>query len=160
MYPLNLFRDDDPDRIIERCEAARETLQPWQSRPDCAYVSLVLALTAAKAELLRDLRPKYIAGDREWLAYARDSLLPRIESLTDELRTTHREQWEASRKRFGWEVLALRYGAALSRLEDVRRQLSRYLDGEIDQIEELEAEPQPLYRWQRYRTVIAPTLIV
>ena len=160
LYPLNLFKGDDPDSIIRRCGEAKKALEPYQDRADCAYVSLVLSLTAAKAELLRDLRAKYISGDREWLKYAAETLLPRIADLTDTLRTVHRDQWEATRKRFGWEVLALRYGAALSRLEDARRQLTRYLNGEIDTIEELEAEPEPLNRWQRYRCLVAPTTIV
>ncbi|MBR6028903.1 MAG: family 20 glycosylhydrolase [Clostridia bacterium] len=159
LLPLNLFRGDDPDALIRRCEEALALLKPYAERPDCAYVSLVLKLTAAKAALLRDLRPRYLAGDRAWLKQARNQLLPRIISLTGALRIAHCEQWEASRRRFGWEVLSLRYGAVLGRLEDVRRQLGRYLDGEIPAIEELEAEPQPLSRWQEYRQLVTASTI-
>ena len=113
-----------------------------------------------KAGMLLKVRELYRAGDRAGLkAFALESI-PALINKYDELALRHRVQWELAFKRSGWEVLALRYGAALSRLADARLQLSRYLDGEIEQIEELEAEPEALYRWQHYRSLTAPTLIV
>ena len=160
LYPLGLFHGDDPDRIIARCGRAREILRPWLKRQDCAWADRVMALMAAKAALLAHLRNWYIAGDRAALADARDRMIPEILYLTASLRDLHREMWEKNRKRFGWETMALRYGAALGRLEDVQRLLDRYLRGEIPTIEELDAEPQPLTRWQHYHQLAAPTVIL
>ncbi len=160
LYPLELFPGDDPEHIIARCGKARETLKPWLNRPDCLYADRVLALMGAKAYLMKHLRPWYIAGDREALENARDRLIPEIMEMTGALRDAHRAQWERNQKRFGWETLALRYGGTLGRLEDVRDLLDRYLRGEVPTIEELDAEPLNLARWQHYRQLVAPTVIV
>lgn len=160
LYPLGLFQGDDPDRIIARCEKARECLKPWLMRDDCAWADRVLALMAKKAFLMSHLRNWYIAGDRTALTDVRDRRIPEIMDLTAALRDMHRTQWEKNRKRFGWETMALRYGATLGRLEDVQRLLDRYLRGEIQSIEELGAEPQVLERWQHYHQLAAPTVIL
>ena len=160
LYPLGLFQGDDPDRIIDRCEKARERLQPWLMREDCAWADLVLALMTKKAFLIAHLRNWYIAGDRAALADARDRMIPEIMEMTASLRDLHRKQWEKNRKRFGWETMVLRYGATLGRLEDVRQLLDRYLQDEIETIEELDAEPQILDRWQHYHQLAAPTVIL
>lgn len=159
LYPLGLFREESPEAIEARCRQAREVLRPWLQREDCAYADRVLALTGSKAELLRTLRPAYKAGDTARLTEIRDRLMPEIREETAALRDMHRAQWERNRKRFGWETLALRYGAALGRIEDAREQLDRYLRGEIPAIEELEAEPRPVSRWQDYRHLCTPSAI-
>ena len=160
LYPLDLFRGDGAEAIQARCREARETLRPWLSREDCAYVDRALALIGAKAELLQSLRPAYRAGNRAALEEIRDRLLPEIIARTRSLREAHQAQWERNRKRFGWETLALRYGAALGRLEDVRDLLDRYLRGNLPVVEELEEEPLPLSRWQNYRRLASPSVIV
>ena len=160
LYPLGLFQGDDPDRIIARCEKARECLKPWLMRDDCAWADRVLALMAKKAFLMSHLRNWYIAGDRTALTDVRDRRIPEIMDLTAALRDMHRTQWEKNRKRFGWETMALRYGATMGRLEDVQRLLDRYLRGEIQSIEELDAEPQVLELWQHYHQLAAPTVIL
>jgi hexosaminidase len=43
-------------------------------------------------------------------------------------------------KPFGWEVIDIRYGGILSRLETVEYRLHQWLDGSISRIEELEEE--------------------
>ena len=160
LYPLGLFQGDDPDRIIARCVKARECLKPWLMRDDCAWADRVLALMAKKAFLMSHLRNWYIAGDRTALTDVRDRRIPEIMDLTAALRDMHRTQWEKNRKRFGWETMALRYGATMGRLEDVQRLLDRYLRGKIQSIEELDAEPQILERWQHYHQLAAPTVIL
>ena len=160
LYPLGLFQGDDPDRIIARCEKARECLKPWLIRDDCAWADRVLTLMAKKAFLMSHLRNWYIAGDRTALTDVRDRRIPEIMDLTAALRDMHRTLWEKNRKRFGWETMALRYGATMGRLEDVQRLLDRYLRGEIQSIEELDAEPQVLERWQHYHQLVAPTVIL
>ena len=117
-------------------------------------------MMAKKAFLMAHLRNWYIAGDRAALADARDRMIPEIMDLTAALRDLHRKQWEKNRKRFGWETMVLRYGATLGRLEDVRQLLDRYLQDEIETIEELDAEPQILDRWQHYHQLAAPTVIL
>jgi hypothetical protein len=75
-----------------------------------------------------------------------------------ELRDLHRRLWEREFKRNGWEVIALRYGAVLGRLEDVQHAVQRYAAGELTHLCELDEEPLPTGRsyneW--YRTQVSP----
>ena len=48
--------------------------------------------------------------------------------------------WLAYNKPFGWEVLDIRYGGVLSRLDTAIDRINNYLDGKISVIEELEQE--------------------
>lgn len=72
------------------------------------------------------------------------------------LRVAHRAQWFSIYKPFGWEVLDLRYGGLLSRLESAIQRLNDYLDGRIGRIEELEEERLPFDGIQRPQAGIGP----
>ena len=43
-------------------------------------------------------------------------------------------------KPFGWEVLDIRYGGVLARIDSSIERITDYLDGRINKIEELEQE--------------------
>jgi hypothetical protein len=43
-------------------------------------------------------------------------------------------------KPFGWEVLDIRYGGILARIDSVIERITGYVEGRIDRIEELEQE--------------------
>ena len=47
-------------------------------------------------------------------------------------------QWLATYKPFGWEVLDLRYGGVLARIDTAIYRIEQYLSGEINKLEELE----------------------
>lgn len=58
----------------------------------------------------------------------------------DALRLAHRNQWFKSYKAFGWEVLDIRYGGLLARVNSTRDRLKDFIEGRVDNIEELEQE--------------------
>ena len=96
---------------------------------------------------------------RDWLRAAAQESIPRLAEAYARLRDLHAAQWEATRKRNGWEVMALRYGAVLGRLEDVRRAIARYADGELSELCELEETPLPNARkggMQFYSVYVSP----
>ena len=51
--------------------------------------------------------------------------------------------WSRENKPFGAEVQALRFGGLITRLEDCRKTLKNYIDGDIDAIKELEEPTLP-----------------
>ena len=74
------------------------------------------------------------------------------------LMRTHRELWQRDMKRFGWEVICLRYGAVMARLEDCALEIKRYLAGETDRIEELDETPLDSARSETlYETLVTPS---
>lgn len=92
-----------------------------------------------KSELGLQIKAAYDKGDRDKLR-ALTGTLETLRRDVDLLREFHRTLWFEENKPFGWEVLDMRYGGLLSRLETARHRLIDYLDGRIPAIEELEAE--------------------
>ena len=96
-----------------------------------------------KYELGVKTRSAYKAGDKDALLRLvkedYNPLLPLIRSL----RKVYLKQWYKDNKAFGFEVQDIRLGGLLQRIESCRDRLLCYISGEIDRIEELEAEILP-----------------
>ena len=61
----------------------------------------------------------------------------------DEFVPVYRAQWFRENKAFGWEVQELRLGGVRARILGCKARIQAYLDGEIDCIEELDADVLP-----------------
>lgn len=66
--------------------------------------------------------------------------LPNLMKKVEDLREAHRDQWFRINKPFGWEVLDIRYGGLLQRIDTACKRINDFIDGEIDRIEELEVD--------------------
>ncbi|MDQ6418809.1 beta-N-acetylhexosaminidase [Paenibacillus sp. LHD-117] len=93
-----------------------------------------------KSEIGIELKRAYDGGDKAELERIAREVLPVISKAVAELRTAHRAQWLSMFKPFGWEVIDIRYGGVVSRLDTAVMRLMDYVDGRIDRIEELEQE--------------------
>lgn len=102
------------------------------------YAALARVLEM-KAGLGRALYAAYQAGDRDALRRLADSL-PELEERMQALRRAHRAHFFTEYKPVGWEVLDIRYGGAIMRLDTAKARLDDYLSGKIDHIEELEEQ--------------------
>jgi hexosaminidase len=67
-------------------------------------------------------------------------VLPAISKAVQELRIAHRTQWHRMFKPFGWEVIDIRYGGAITRLDTASFRILEYVEGRTASIEELEQE--------------------
>lgn len=147
------------DACMERFAEARDLLSGFQDRPDCQYADALFDIALEKARLLREIRPKYLEKDREYLRRVAEIRIPGLLAKYERLVSLHRAQWEASYKRNGWEVFALRYGAVMGRLRDVGSALLRYVDGSLATLCELDEEPLPAARkggMQWYQVYVSP----
>ncbi len=159
LYPLLQRTREQWDETIARYQAARTVLAGREDKLECRYAVAVYDVAIRKAGLLRDLRSRYLAGDRVYLMDVAQEAIPRLLEEYERLTCLHRELWERDMKRFGWEVLCLRYGAAEGRLRDVQDELCRYLSGELPAIAELDEEPLPgERRKKRYMNWVTPTV--
>ncbi|WP_135556133.1 beta-N-acetylhexosaminidase [Paenibacillus cymbidii] len=104
------------------------------------FMGNIASVLADKAELGIELYEAYHAGDRERLRSFMDSVLPALIEGIGELRINHRQLWMEINKPLGWEVLDIRYGGLLARMDTTIRRLDDYLNGCIDKIDELEQE--------------------
>jgi len=93
-----------------------------------------------KSEIGIELKRAYDSGDKETLRRIALETLPAIAAAVQELRAAHRKQWLSMFKPFGWEVLDIRYGGVINRLDTAAYRLMAYVEGQLEQIEELEQE--------------------
>lgn len=96
-----------------------------------------------KATIGLKLRQAYEVDNQEELQSIIETLLPDLKVKIGLLRVAHRKQWYRTYKSFGWEVLDIRYGGLLARIDSTTDRVKDYLDGHIDRIEELEHERLP-----------------
>ena len=97
---------------------------------------------SVKYELGLRLRRAYQSGDRAELQRLSDEIPGAVASLRELLRA-HRRQWYRDNKVSGFEVIELKMGGVIERMESVRLRIEGYLAGEVDSIEELEVELLP-----------------
>ena len=161
LYPIHDPMGDPLDAAIARSEKALEVLADYRADLSGEYASLLFEIVKEKARVVRDLREKYLADDREWLTKLAKEDLPTLIQQYAKLMGAHRRMWERDCKRYGWEVVCLRYGAAMARLADAADEIGRYLAGELKTIVELDETPlSPARRAQHYEQMVTPSAMM
>lgn len=100
-------------------------------------LSRVLAL---KANIGVHLKEAYDAKDEKTLDQIANEKLPEIISRVRELRDAHRDQWLTMNKPFGWEIIDIRYGGLVNRLDTAIKRINDLLQKRVEFIDELEQE--------------------
>ncbi|OBZ14117.1 glycoside hydrolase [Bacillus sp. FJAT-27264] len=108
------------------------------------------AVLKRKSLLGIELKRAYDTGDKTALALIAERELPEIAQAVRELRAAHRSAWYRMFKPFGWEVLDIRYGGLVNRLDSAALRLLDYAEGRIDSVEELEQERLPYSSANRF----------
>ena len=96
-----------------------------------------------KYELGTKTRAAYKAGDKEALA----ALIADYTEVEKRIRAFHtavEKQWFIDNKPSGFEVQDARLGGLAQRIATCKKRLQAYLNGDLDMIEELEADIQPI----------------
>lgn len=108
------------------------------------------AVLKQKSELGLQLKQAYDAADIAVLRHLAAEVIPAIAAAVEELRLAHRTQWLKMFKPFGWEVLDIRYGGVINRLNTASVRVLAFADKEINRIEELEQERLPFSTVNRF----------
>lgn len=93
-----------------------------------------------KSDIGARIKNMYDIGDMSGLRQIVEVDLCRLYEKVNELHITHRNQWFCMYKPSGWEILDIRYGGLLARINSVIKRLTDYLEGNIEKIDELEFE--------------------
>lgn len=101
-----------------------------------------------KCDLALNLRKAYQNGDKEYLNKAVDEVFPQLEDTMQKFFDSFACMWLLENKGFGLEVQEDRFGGALYRIKSCKRRVEQYLNGEVEKIDELEAEH--LVRWEGF----------
>lgn len=104
------------------------------------YYQLALVLSQ-KAELGLNIMNAYTNNDQSLMATQLETVKS-LQRTVAELRLRHRQLWFSDYKAFGWEVLDIRYGGLLTRLDTTRFKLENWLAGDriISELEEIKLE--------------------
>jgi hypothetical protein len=97
----------------------------------------ILKIAALKCEVLSMLKPAYDGGNTAYLKELSGAVLPGLKAEFDAMKRAHQALWLETNKAFGWEVVDMRYGAVIARLDYAIERIREYLSGGIDGIEEL-----------------------
>lgn len=122
-------------RLTDVFENCRKKNPAWESLFGL-YAQLARVLTD-KAEIGIKLKSAYDNKDYEQLK-AILIVLDCIKVNVDSLRRKHRSLWFNAYKSFGWEVIDIRYGGVITRIDSVKYRIQEWIEGRISQIEELE----------------------
>lgn len=104
------------------------------------YYSTLAELLSIKTELGMKLYCAYQKNDIKTLESLSSHDLTLCVSLTEKLRLFRQELWMDSCKPQGYESIDIRLGGLLARLSSAKQRISRYVNGQLDSLEELEED--------------------
>lgn len=130
----------DYDDAIERYTKALETIEKYKSYKYYSYYSLLFKIVTEKAKLLKNLRAEYLANNREYLADVANRVLPELIRNYKDFWEVFKNQWLEIKKPQTIEDYSRHLAAMEYRLEYTKETITKYLNGEINQIAELEEE--------------------
>ena len=97
-----------------------------------------------KAHLRKELRQAYLNNDKEKLGEIANRQIPKLIKNIDAFLETFKKQWLIENKTNAFEVHTNRLGGLKERLSFIRELINSYLDGDIENISELEQEDLPI----------------
>lgn len=134
----------DTDMSAHYGELAKRTENSAKKYPQFKnmfeFYSALAKVIEIKQYLGIKLARLYKDGNREGLKYERDNTLPLLYERMCELRRLHRRHFFDEYKAIGWEILDIRYGGAIMRIDTAMLRIDDYLNGNISSIEEFEEE--------------------
>lgn len=93
-----------------------------------------------KCQIGIDVRTAYQQKNKSTLQQLKDQMLPELMTRLQHFTIIYHQQWLAESKVFGLDVFDLKVGGLHQRLLTMIQRLQQYLDGEVEQLEELEQE--------------------
>ena len=135
-----LCYDYDLPKFAAYFENALAVFEKYPDAPYCDFYKILFRCTLAKTRLQMQLRDRYKANDTAWLQEFSDKTLSEMKQDFETLYELHDKLWHEECKTHGWEKLGNAYSAAASRIAYAKKEIDRYLNGEIAEIEALEPE--------------------
>lgn len=121
-----------------------DMLQYAKSNYEFKYVfdfyAQLAAVLETKAYMGLKVTAAYKSKNLDELKTITENDLPNLFKEMSKLRLIHRQYFFEEYKPIGWEVLDIRYGGAIMRIDTAIARLSDYINGKIDHIDELEEE--------------------
>lgn len=137
-------RSDISEIYKERKEVLKMHMENSEMCKDVfAYAYHLANVLEIKADLGVRLKKSYDSKNLTELRELCMEVLPELEKRVIEFKKVFRKLWFSNYKPFGYEIIDMRFGSLLGRLETAQLRIKQYLNGEVGQIEELEPERLP-----------------
>ena len=121
---------------------AAKVLRPYVNDPQWGYIFRKAKALAEVMEYKFDLgvrtRKAYKDGDKKQLKYLADKVYPLVIKRIKKFYQTFREYWYLENMQNGFEVMDVRFGGLIQRLENCRVLLKEYCKGKKSRLAELE----------------------
>ncbi|MEG0691475.1 MAG: beta-N-acetylhexosaminidase [Oscillospiraceae bacterium] len=132
------------------------------------YAALAVVLEK-KVKLGVNLRKAYKANDKATMQAICNNVLPQLKVDVAKFKEEYATVWFNESKGHGFEVIDVRLGGLMSRIDTVLLRVERYLNGSISTIEELEEEIQafelggypegPYLAYNKYKDIVTQNLL-
>ena len=142
LYPCGVS-DARMQTLYDAAEKAIPVLRDAGFSVETVYALMLFIAMQKKIRLMQGVREAYAARDKEAMKRVLEQQFPMAIKAYSVLMNLHRSFWESAGKRQGWEVLALRYGGAIGRMDDVKDEIERWLSGDLNCIPELDEPALP-----------------
>ncbi|CQR45847.1 Beta-hexosaminidase [Paraliobacillus sp. PM-2] len=126
--------------LVPAIEKAKQNNHKWKRLFE--FYEQLARVLSVKVEIGLQLKEAYDKKDYEQVKSFL-SKLDWIQTNVDILRRLHRDIWFEAYKPFGWEVIDIRYGGIITRIDSVKYRINHWLEGKIERLEELEEKRLP-----------------
>lgn len=108
-----------------------------------AYYHVYAQTLAKKADMGLRILEAYEKKDLDTLRMLAEREIPELAKLVEQNRVMREELWMQEGKIFGWEVIDIRYRAAIGRMDSVSKRILSYVNGTVKSLPELEEKRLP-----------------
>lgn len=133
--------------LAEKMAACQKTSPAYKDL--FAFYELLARVLAQKADLGIRMKTAYDNGDLSTLKLISDEIIPQITDNLWKLKLLREELWLRDAKPFGYELMDIKLGGVITRLESHRRRIHSYLNGQVSSLEELEQPRLPFFTVSR-----------
>lgn len=139
------FTQDSIPAHYRRCEAELNGIAQRAGTFKNLFVMYaeLAGILSVKAQLGTRLRTAYQAGEKEKLEQTAKSDLPQLRERIVHFKKAFSKVWFSESKGQGFEVIDIRMGGLMSRIDTSAERILSYVNGEIEHIEELEEKLLP-----------------
>ncbi|NCB93617.1 MAG: beta-N-acetylhexosaminidase [Clostridia bacterium] len=129
--------------LAEKLELCQKTSPAYKEL--FRFYQLLALVLSQKADLGIRIKNAYDAKDLSTLSLICEEVIPSITENLWEMKLQREQLWLRDAKPFGYELLDIKLGGVITRLESNRRRILSYLEGNISALEELEQVRLPYF---------------
>lgn len=139
LFDKNFENEDMTEIYKKKLERIKNVEIPVGMELLFDYYTRLIEVLMIKPKLTKDMLDAYKSDNKAKLRECASDFSALSQKVQD-LHKSYISLWESTNKPFGMEIIDLRYGGLITRLNTASRRLREYCNGKVDALEELEQE--------------------